>query len=74
MHRSRPHAHDPDQYWGAIARIPLYRERETTDGEGFICRDRSQQPVRVTKPELLTEDERVAAIELYRALYGATTH
>jgi len=35
----------PEQYWTAIGRIPLYRERETGDGEAYICRDAHNQPV-----------------------------
>ena len=61
----------PEEYWVAIARIPLYRQRETTDGEAWICRDANNQPVRVTKPEYLSrEGEREAAVEFYRTFYG----
>lgn len=64
----------PEQYWGAIEQIPLYRERETGDGDAFICRDRYNQPVRVTKPERFSEAERAAMVEFYRAQYGITHH
>jgi hypothetical protein len=64
----------PEQYWGAIERIPLYRDRETSDGDAYLCRDRNNQPVRVTKPERLSEAERDAVVEFYRALYGMAHH
>jgi len=59
------------QYWTAIERIPLFFERETSDGEAQIRRTFDNQPVRVTKPEYFnSEDERIAAIAFYRALYA----
>ena len=64
----------PADYWAAIARIPLHQERETSDGEAYICRDANNQPVRVTKPETLSEQERLITVEFYRLSYGPTRH
>lgn len=64
-----------DEYWAGIARVPLYRDRETGDGQAYLCRDINNQPVRVTKPEfLIGPGKREAALELYRQLYGSTQH
>ena len=59
------------EYWAAIDRIPLYRQRESSDGDAWICRDRNNQPVRVTKPEFFrSDDERHAALDYYRSMHG----
>ena len=59
-----------EEYWAAIRRVPLYQERDSTDGSAVICRDVNNQPVSVTKPDRLTPDERVAAAAQYKSLYG----
>jgi hypothetical protein len=64
----------PAEYWAAIERIPLRQDRETSDGEAYICRDANNQPVRVTKPENLTDAERVVTVEFYRLFYAPTRH
>lgn len=59
-----------DEYWVRVKNIPLFIERETGDGDAFLCRTIEGQPARITKPEVLVTDEkRAAAIELYEGLY-----
>jgi hypothetical protein len=59
-----------EEYWGAISRIPLYRERDTSDGKGVICRTFDNQPVQVDKPDGFDADERRRMVEFYRLMYS----
>jgi len=59
-----------EEYWAAIGRIPLYRDRDTTDGKGVICRTFNNQPVHVDKPDVFTEAEREAMVAFYRLMYA----
>ena len=59
-----------EEYWVRISRIPLFPDFATDDGDAIVCRTATNQPVRVTKPEVLgTNDKRAAAIEHYEMFY-----
>jgi hypothetical protein len=65
----------PEDYWKRISRIPLYRERDTSDGEAVICRAQDGTPVRVTKPEYFkSEEEMEATLRWYEACYSPRRH
>jgi len=58
-------------YWPRIKRIPLYFDREISDGESVLYRAQDGAPVRVTKPDVLATDEkRESAIQFLEAMYS----
>lgn len=58
-------------YWPRIKRIPLFFDREISDGESVLYRAQDGSPVRVTKPDFFKSDEeRAAAIEFLEANYS----
>lgn len=59
-----------EEYWARVKNIPLFPDFATDDGDAVVCRTHDNQPVRVTKPEILqTDEKRAAAIEHYEMFY-----
>jgi hypothetical protein len=59
----------PEDYWRRIARIPLYRDRDSASGDEVLCRQQNGAPVLVTKPEYLKPEEREDVVAIYEMLY-----
>lgn len=48
---------------------------DTDDGDAVICRAQNGDPVRVTRPEVLGDDDsREAAVALYESFYKPSRH
>ena len=60
----------PEEYWEFIEKIPLRPERDSSDGEAVICRAQDGSPVRVTKPEYLSDEERTSVAQSYEMWYA----
>ena len=59
-----------DEYWARIQRVPLRRERESTDSQSVLFRAQDGAPVLVTKPDSLSEDERESVVQFYESQYA----
>jgi hypothetical protein len=63
-----------DEFNAGVKNIPLYFDRDTADGKASIYRTRNGDPVYVEKPQYMSPDDRGAALEFLRQLYGSPPH
>jgi hypothetical protein len=63
-----------DEFNVGVRNIPLLFERDTTDGKASIYRKPDGDPVYVKKPQYILPEDRVAALEFLKQLYGPALH
>jgi hypothetical protein len=63
-----------DEYNAGVRNIPLFFDRDTTDGTATIYRKPNGDPVYVEKPQNILPEDRAAALEFLRQFHGPQLH
>ena len=63
----------PEAYWARIKRIPLYPDRDSSDGDAIMCWTADRMLARVEKPERHDPEKLDALVRFYEAFYGHGT-
>ena len=61
----------PEAYWARIKRIPLYPDRDTSDGDAVMCRTADGAPARVEKPERHPPENRERLVLFYEQFHAS---